>query len=733
MRSNAVLQNMSARTPDPHQPAGDILIMEIFNAFDFGDMTAVYFRQDGIFDLALIPRSMKNDMVPHRRGISQTVAARAFCRARNFEFPALQPESMIQFKIAGTPYSAGHACGSTLRNAPCTRELKFLSQKKTGSGVVTRFRYGDGIVFEHVLEFHDAWARIFTRVRNRTEKDVRFDYLASFSLGMISPFRPDHGPGAYRVFRMQSHWSGEGRLEELSAENAGLEISWQAGAARTLRFGQRSTMPVKDHFPFAAVEDREAGVVWGATLETPGPWEMEIGRFCDAMNLSGGSPEREFNGWSLTLAPGRSFRTMPAVVSCVKGDIQDLCGRLTASQAETASLRAAEKDLPPLFNEFCTTWGRPVEKKLLPQLRALKGMGLKYFVLDAGWFFETPESGAVGDWILNEEQFSGSFDRFLNKIRRAGMIPGIWFEFEVAVSTSLLFRRKPEFFLTLDGAPILNGNRAFLDLRKAKVRTYLRKRVIDFLRVHKIGYMKVDYNACVSLGCDGPDSPVRNLQSYTEAVRSFFDEIRAVLPDLTLEICSSGGHRLSPEWMRFADMGSFSDAHECLEIPIIAADVQSMVLLSKSQVWAVLRASDDEARLRYTLSAAMIGRMCLSGDPADLTPERLEIVREGVRFYREAAPLIADGTSRVIREIGEVRTDPTGWQVFLRLGKKTGYAVVHTFGEPPDEITVPLGGRSTALVRSFASSKLRWSLRNGVLRIAKPAAFQGAAFLFKLR
>ena len=173
--------------------------------------------------------------------------------------------------------------------------------------------------------------------------------------------------------------------------------------------------------------------------------------------------------------------------------------------------------------------------------------------------------------------------------------------------------------------------------------------------------MKVDYNACVSLGCDGPDSPVRNLQSYTEAVRSFFDEIRAVLPDLTLEICSSGGHRLSPEWMRFADMGSFSDAHECLEIPIIAADVQSMVLLSKSQVWAVLRASDDEARLRYTLSAAMIGRMCLSGDPADLTPERLEIVREGVRFYREAAPLIADGTSRVIREIGEVLDRTENW------------------------------------------------------------------------
>ena len=37
-------------------------------------------------------------------------------------------------------------------------------------------------------------------------------------------------------------------------------------------------------------------------------------------------------------------------------------------------------------------------------------------------------------------------------------------------------------------------------------------------------------------------------------------------------------------------MASFSDAHECDEIPIIAANMHRMILPRQSQIWAVVKA-----------------------------------------------------------------------------------------------------------------------------------------------
>jgi len=44
--------------------------------------------------------------------------------------------------------------------------------------------------------------------------------------------------------------------------------------------------------------------------------------------------------------------------------------------------------------------------------------------------------------------------------------------------------------------------------------------------------------------------------------------------------------------MGLCAMGSFSDAHETREIPIIAANLQRLILPRQSQVWAVLRKND---------------------------------------------------------------------------------------------------------------------------------------------
>lgn len=96
--------------------------------------------------------------------------------------------------------------------------------------------------------------------------------------------------------------------------------------------------------------------------------------------------------------------------------------------------------------------------------------------------------------------------------------------------------------------------------------------------------------------------------------------MRRELPELVIEICSSGGHRLSPAWMQLGTMASFSDAHESIEIPIIAANTARMIPMRHNQIWAVLHPDDDDRRLGYSLAAGMLGRLCLSGEVAGSMP-----------------------------------------------------------------------------------------------------------------
>lgn len=137
------------------------------------------------------------------------------------------------------------------------------------------------------------------------------------------------------------------------------------------------------------------------------------------------------------------------------------------------------------------------------------------------------------------------------KYRARGMIPGIWMEFECIRSKAKRYSEKFDYLnLTKDGIVVNNAasNCAptkFLDFRKPEVIDYLDKTVIQFLKDNNIGYMKVDYNANIGLGCDGSDSLGEGLREHMQAVYEFFRLIKKKLPDIIIENCSTGGSRLS--------------------------------------------------------------------------------------------------------------------------------------------------------------------------------------------
>lgn len=616
--------------------------------------------------------------------------------------PAWGIESLLQLKVRDADAVAGFSAGRTMRNSPTVDRMKFTAQKVTrtraGTTVRTSFTHQDGgWTAHHELTWRRGagWLGSAVTVDNSSRQPITLEFLASFSLGGLTPFAADDAPGRLKLHRFRAVWSMEGRLETRSFEDIQLERSWAGHGVRAERFGDVGSLPANGFFPFVAVEDTGAGVIWGAQLAHPGSWQMEVYRRDDLAAMSGGLADRELGHWMKTLPPGTKFTSPMAMVGCVAGDLDDLCSALTAAQElPLATLPLSEQPLPVMFNEWTTSWGHPSHENMTALAQSLRGTGIKYLVMDAGWY--KPDGGewssAQGEWQPNVKMYPQGIRATADAIRACGLIPGLWFEMEVIGAASPLYGRT-DLLLHRDGRVITAGGRRFLDLRKPKVVAHLTRRVIGLLRAGNFGYLKVDYNENIGLGVDGAESLGEGLRQRLMGVQAFFRKIRAELPELVIECCSSGGHRLEPSMIGLTAMSSFSDAHECPEIPIIAANLQRLLLPRQSQVWAVLRARASARRIVYLLAGGFLGRLCLSGDFPTLKPAQRALVDQAIALYARAVPVIRRGTSRRYGPEVVAYRHAQGWQVVVRRGASGRQLLVvgHAFAQPGVKtIRVPL-------------------------------------------
>jgi alpha-galactosidase len=615
-------------------------------------------------------------------------------------------DSLVQVKLLGDPV-AGFSQGLTMRNSRTVSDLRFAGQQEekneNGTTVVTRLEAERGNAGGYACEHRLTWREgtqaftVQTVFRNTGSQPLTLEMLSSFSLMGLSPFAVDDAPEQLFTHRFRSYWAAEGRHERLPVEALHLERSWSGHSAHSERFGQAGSMPVRGFFPWAALEDGQVGVLWGAALAVPGSWQMEFYRRDDCLALSGGLADREYGHWMKTVEPGESFASPVAYVATVQGDLDDLCARLVEmQQVDLMPVPVVEEDLPVIYNEYCYSWGNPNHADLVAMADRLRGSGVKYLVIDAGWYRgdEGVWSLGQGDWLPNQNLFPEGIGATARAIRERGLVPGLWFEMEVTGDQSPRYT-DTEHILKRDGLPVTAGGRHFWDFRDPWVEAYLGERVIGLLRDAGFGYIKVDYNETIGIGCDGAESPGEGLRQHLAGVERFFDRMRAEIPDLVVENCSSGGHRLEPSFMTRVSMASFSDAHETLDIPIIAANLHRLILPRQSQVWAVLHPEDPPQRFAYLLAGGFLGRLCLSGDIARLSSEQWGLTLEAIEFYRQAAPVIDRGTSRVVQAIGESWRHPRGAQVVLRIANdgERVLVVCHSFGEPlPEEIRAPLPG-----------------------------------------
>ncbi|KAL2206775.1 glycoside hydrolase [Sarocladium strictum] len=667
--------------------------ISILSEHTFGDITARYTtNEQGRVGLWIYPTSSTSSLANRRK----TVADESWVRNKAKAKPAIVVESLAHIKIAGDDQPGQFGPGRTSLWATSNDRFSLADQRREGNAVVTILTDPTGLKIEHrlIAGYRDLTLRSETRFINGSKDDVRLELLTSFALSGITPFATGDAPGRLKTYRFRSSWSLEGRMVTDTIEHLHLERAYAGNIKLSEKFGQIGSMPTRGWFPTALVEDFEEKVVWGARLACPTSWQVEVARRYDDLVLAGGYADREYGHWTKTVKPGQTFDAAPAWLTCVSGTVDEACSRLVSVDIPALETQpASERGLPIAYCDYCTSWGAPQEDNLLKTADILAPLGVNYLVIDAGWYMPE-EPGAhwatsMGDWKANSQRFPNGMKAAADAIRARGMTPGLWMEPEHVARDSVAFK-EVDHFLRRDGEVLTLELRRAWDLHDPWVKKYIDERVIGIIRESGIGFFKLDYSESLGIGVDHPDSLGEGLRRHGEGTHAMLEHIRAELPDMAIELVSAGGNRLEASLLQRVAMASSSDAHETLEIPIISAALQRLILPRQSTIWAVLNQTDSIQRLGYTLAATFLGRMYLSGEIDLLSQEKLTFLKKAIDLYKKSVPVIRDGESRFYGDVGESWRHPTGWQAVVRSTAKEALVVLHAFANSPSNMKVAL-------------------------------------------
>lgn len=569
----------------------------------------------------------------------------------------------FQVKLRGDDFNGHFTNGLSMANSISTSRCTKAYEDKDK----TVYEADNYKVYAYHINKGDV-TECYTVFENTSDSDITIDMLASFCLENIE---------ADVIHRATSFWSAEGKLLTQRLTELNMEKSWSGHGTRVEKFGQIGSMPARKWFPFVALENTKNSEFTAVQLYIPSSWQIELFRNNEPLTLTGGLADFDYGHWCRIVKSNDTFTSPKALVATGKS-LYDVCDKLVKAQ----SPRIAKPDevMPVIFNEYCTTWGNPTKENIEKIAKKISGSGIKYLVIDSGWYKDSKDDwwATIGDWEENKDLFPNGIKEICDLIKSYGLIPGIWFEFEKVAWLSKLYG-KTEHLLKRDGVPLSVDRQRFLDMRDKWSIDYLTERVIGFLKKNGFGYIKIDYNDSIGVGCDGAESLGEGLRQTIAGTQGFFKKITAEIPDLVIEGCSSGGHRLEPSFLELVSQSSFSDAHECKSIPLIAANLHRLMRPVQSQIWAVIRADDDLDRINYSLTASFLGRLCLSGEIFDLSNDMWGVVLNGIDFYGKIKDIIKHGKTTVIEANAADYSKPEGYQIVLREFGNQALLIAHTF------------------------------------------------------
>lgn len=488
--------------------------------------------------------------------------------------------------------------------------------------------------------------RTWTVLTNNGKESVGIEYVSTFSLLGIDRGGISDRERKMRVHICHNEWYAEAMWRDYQLSELGaFHVNYQS--SKKISISNTGNWSASQYIPTGFIENREtgSGLLW--QIEHNGSWNWEISDMMDLLYVKVSGPSELENHWWKELQPKQSFTTVPVAIVAAQGGLQEHIGIMTAYRRRIRRENADNKNLPVIFNDYmnCLS-GDPTTAKLIPLIEAAKEAGCEYFCIDSGWYSDGGWWDGVGEWLPSEQRFPNGIEEPLNYIKKCGMIPGIWIELEVmGINCPLVSQLPDEWFFMRHGKRVIDHSRYQLDFRNPEVRSFACGIIDRLVLSYGVGYIKMDYNIDMGIGTDWQASSAGDgLLEHNRAYLNWLDEIFAKYPDLVIENCSSGGLRMDYALLSRHSIQSSSDQTDYRKNAVIAAAAPSVVTPEQCAVWSYPLRDGEREQAVCNMINAMLGRIHQSGHLADLKPDSLACVKEGIRYYKGIRKYIPEST-----------------------------------------------------------------------------------------
>lgn len=625
-----------------------------------------------------------------------------------------------------------------LRDGRWTETRVHLADPDTGLTAVLHLRRPDGV----------AALQARVTLANGGTRPLVVESVTSFVLGGLAGRTTNEGDrlADFDLWHADNDWLVENRWQRRPLREPLVDINRPVHGQdpRTVvHRASQGTWSTADHLPMGALTDRSAGrtLVW--QVESSGGWRWDVGEHEGAAYLALLGPTDRDHHWRQVLEPGGTFTTVPAAIAFGSafgsaGSNDDGDHGLTAALGELTAYRRALRRphpdhaaLPVIFNDYMNTlMGDPTTEKLLPLIDAAAETGAEVFVIDAGWYDEDANWwDSVGEWREARSRFPGGLAEVTDRIRAAGMTPGLWLEPEVVGVRSPLAAALPEqAFFQRGGVRVVENGRYHLDLRHPAAVAHLDGAVDRLIADYGVGYFKFDYNVNAGPGTDvDADSAGAGLLGHHRAHLAWLDALLDRHPELILENCGSGGQRADYAVLARMQLQSTSDQQDPHRYPPIAASAPASIAPEQAASWAYPQPAHTDDEIAFTLCTALLGRIHLSGYLNRMSPAQRALVAEALSVYKRVRSDIP--AALPFWPLGLPGwTDP--WVASGLRGAMTTYVTVwRRDGDNPDyRLPVPhLRGRHdvtvSVLFPAADDAEARWDPGAGELAVRLPREY----------
>lgn len=486
----------------------------------------------------------------------------------------------------------------------------------------------------------DDIIEMWTETTNNEKKNITLRQFASMSL-----------PVRYGDVWLQNYhgaWANEARVND-EPLRPGMKVIKNRDGARNAHTSRGEIMLSLD-----GKAQEQTGRVIGAAVEYGGNYKLRIDTDESLQHRLFAGMDEENSAYNLK--PKETFVT-PPVAMTYSADGMGTVSRRFHRWGRENRLANGDKERKILLNSWEGVYFDINEQGMDRMMQDIASMGGELFVMDDGWFgVKYPrknDSSSLGDWMVDTQKLPNGINGLLESAKKNGVKFGIWIEPEMTNTISEFYEKHPDYVIKAPNRDVVKGRggtQLVLDMANPKVQDVV-FHIVDTLmtKYPDIDYIKWDANAPIM--SHGSQYQTADNQShlyigYHEGLKKTLERIRAKYPDVTIQLCASGGGRVNWGLLPWFDEFWTSDNTDALQRIYMQWGTSSFfpAIAMGSHISATPNHTTFRTvPIKFRSDVAMSGRLGMEIQPANMSEEDKALCKQAIEDYKKIRPVVQFG------------------------------------------------------------------------------------------